>query len=198
MAIKMPTIEIFMDSEDEIELSNRILEVHPEVKFIDVFPWDDPCPPIYSGLQECKSQYGNIAIVNTEITSLEDYCANFVKKRFGVDVFDGGIIGPGIIQYLRPRFSDYNPNGLRNGRLASSFDSEKEPETASFSKSIYSIFKKGAKKLYWINPESGLITDPKPDRHFFAWPSAIKKYDRVNGQYLSNHAQAFLTSKKNA
>lgn len=188
-----------MNARDEDDFSKAIVAAHPDVKFIHVLPQIGPIPKIHDSISQCicqKANPGNAAIISTNITSLDFYSNNFVVPIDKTEYFYFPSIGPGIIQFLHSRDTHgYEPGGLRNGRLSSSFDPEKDPKTATFSKSIYAICKKGARKLYWIDPKTDTLVNPKPDRLFFAWPGAIEQYDRVNGQYLSNNALAFLTSK---
>lgn len=91
--------------------------------------------------------------------------------------------------------ADYAPDGLRNGRLAASYNPTKEPETNKFVKRVWKLFKKGAEKLYFIDPETGKVQE-KPETRFFGWPDAAKNFNGENGRYLTNHAFAYFVPEK--
>ena len=104
------------------------------------------------------------------------------------------MVGEGLVRFSCSELADYDTESLRNGRITASYDEVKEPETDKFVKAVWKIFKKGAKKVYLINRETGQIAD-KPETRFFAWPNAAKKFNGQDGHYLTNHAFAYFVAK---
>jgi hypothetical protein len=193
MSLKMPTIQTFMIEEDERKFSEIIKENFPEVVFVDIYHWPDPEPRIYDSIADCSSSI-SVALLNTNIVTIEEYRSRYVMKSKWHDYYEAMNIGCGLIQYLRSRPWNQNHNGLQDGRLAASYDPDKRPKTDAYVKAIYKLFRKGGVKLYFMNPETWEI-QKKPNAKFFAWPEAVKQYDCVNEQFLINNNFAYLTSK---
>ena len=80
--------------------------------------------------------------------------------------YDGAMVGEGLVRFSCSELPGYDTESLRNGRLTASYDLLNEPETDKFVKAVWKIFKKGAKKVYLINRETGQIAD-KPETRFF-------------------------------
>jgi hypothetical protein len=194
--LKMPTIEIFMTTEDEREFSRQLLQYLPEMVFIDLDFWTSPKPVVHSSIADCSSQFGHVSLLNKKITSLEYYCAHhIIKSAHGH--YEGHSLGCGLIQYLRSRETDFTPLGLRNGRLSASYHIDKDSDMDTYVKMVFKILKKGAQKLYLIDPETGKVSE-KPESRFIAWPDAIKKYDIVNDKYLCANTLVYFTSDPGA
>jgi hypothetical protein len=195
MATKLPQIQTFMGQEDERTFSKALREAFPGMVFIDKGCWPDPAPRVYDSIVGCSDSHGQITLLNTQICSLEDYAREYVVKNKWHDYYESANVGRGLIQYLRSKPWNIEHQGLNNGRLAASYDLEKEPEMDAYVKSVFRVFKKGATKLYYLNPETWQINE-RPTTVFFAWPEAIKQYDCVDGKYLICHSQAYFTSIK--
>ncbi|MDR2012534.1 MAG: hypothetical protein LBQ20_05740 [Rhodanobacter sp.] len=193
--LRMPTLEIFMTKEDEREFSKQLLQALPEMTFIDLDCWETSEPVIRKSIADCTSRWNECALLNKSVTPLERYRSYHVNKSVH-GYYEGHVIGPGIIQYSRSKEEDYDPPGFRSGRFAASYHTDKEPSMDTYVKTVYKIFKKGAKKLFFINSETGKIVD-RSSPGAFAWPDAIRQYDMVNGKYLCSHARAYCTSDLN-
>jgi len=185
-----------MTKEDEREFSRQLLEALPEISFIDIDCWATLDPIIRSSIADCSSRWGNIGLLNKQIMPLKSYCSEYIQKT-AHGYYQGGSVGRGLIQYLRPKEEKYDPLGFKNGSLTSSYHIDRDIDTDIYVKTVYKIFKKGAKKLYYINPMTGSINN-KPETRFFAWPDAVQQYDMANEKYLCNHAIAYFTSKHDA
>jgi hypothetical protein len=195
MTMKLPQIQTFMVQEDEREFSKAIRNMLPGIVFADQLFLKNPSDlNIHDSISDCSSPIG-VTLLNTQILSLEDFSRKYVLKNKWHDYYEVEPVGHGLIQYLRSQTCDFKHQGLSNGRLAASYDLEKQPEMDFYVKSVFKIFKKTAVKLYYLNPETWQINE-KPETRFFAWPGAIKHYDGVDGKYLIGHAQAYFTSRR--
>lgn len=191
--IKLPALEIFMTAVDAVEFSKILKDQIESVKFITQYIWPDLNIPISDVLDMEIAKNINFCIINTDILSIEDYKKKYVI-HYPESNYDGSMVGEGLIGFSCSELADYAPGSLRDGQLIASYDVVKQPETDKFVKAVWKIFKKGAKKVYLINRETGQIAD-KPETRFFAWPDAAKKYNGENGHYLTNHAFAYFVAK---
>ena len=191
--IKLPALEIFMTAVDAVEFSKVLKDQIESVKFITQYRWPDLNIPISDVLDIEIAKNIDFSIINTDILSIEDY-----KKKYVIHYpranYDGAMVGEGLVRFSCSTIAGYAPGSLMNGRLTASYDVVKQPETDKFVKAVWKIFKKGAKKVYLINRETGQIAD-KPETRFFAWPDAAKKFNGENGHYLTNHAFAYFVAK---
>ena len=175
--IKLPALEIFMTAVDVVEFSKILKDQIESVKFIKQFPWPDLNIPIFDVLDMEIAKNINFSIINTDILSIEEYKKNYVGHYpESTDYYHGAIAGEGLVRFSCSCIADYAPESLMNGRLTATYDLVKQPETDKFVKAVWKIFKKGAKKVYLINRETGQIAD-KPETRFFAWPDAAKKFN---------------------
>jgi hypothetical protein len=195
MTTKLPTIQTFMVQEDERAFSKALREAFPGMVFIDAGCWPDPEPRAYDSIVDCSDFHGEVVLLNTQICPLEEYAHKCVFKNKWHDYYEPLSFGRGLIQYLRSKPWNIEHQGLNNGRLAASYEPEKWPEMDAYVKSVFKVFKKGAAKLYYLNPETWQINE-RPETRFFAWPEAVKQYDCGDGKYLINHSQAYFTSIK--
>ena len=191
--IKLPALEIFMTAVDAVEFSKVLKDQIQSVKFIKQCPWPDLNIPIFDVLDMEIAKNINFSIINTDILSIERYKKECVTHYPGCG-YKGDIAGEGLVRFSCSCIAGYAPESLMNGRLTATYDLVKEPETDKFVKAVWKIFKKGAKKVYLINRETGQIAD-KPETRFFAWPDAAKKFNGENGHYLTNHAFAYFVAK---
>ena len=191
--IKLPALEIFMTAVDAVEFSKVLKDQIESVKFITQYRWPDLNIPISDVLDIEIAKNIDFSIINTDILSIEDY-----KKKYVIHYpranYDGAMVGEGLVRFSCSTMAGYAPGSLMNGRLTASYDVVKQPETDKFVKAVWKIFKKGAKKVYLINRETGQIAD-KPETRFFAWPDAAKKFNGEDGHYLTNHAFAYFVAK---
>ena len=191
--IKLPALEIFMTAVDAVEFSKVLKDQIESVKFITQYIWPDLNIPISDVLDMEIAKNINFSIINTDILSIERYKKECVTHYPGCG-YNGDIAGEGLVRFSCSKLAGYAPGSLRNGRLTATYDLVKEPETDKFVKAVWKIFKKGAKKVYLINRETGQIAD-KPETRFFAWPDAAKKFNGEDGHYLTNHAFAYFVAK---
>ena len=191
--IKLPALEIFMTAVDAVEFSKVLKDQIQSVKFITQYIWPDLNIPISDVLDMDIAKNIDFSIINTDILSIEDYKKKYVTHYPG-HCFNGAVAGDGIVYFACSRIPGYAPGSLRNGQLTATYDLLKQPKTDKFVKAVWKIFKKGAKKVYLINRETGQIAD-KPETRFFAWPDAAKKFNGENGHYLTNHAFAYFVAK---
>ena len=191
--IKLPALEIFMTAVDAVEFSKVLKDQIESVKFITQYIWPDLNIPISDVLDMEIAKNINFSIINTDILSIEDYKKKYVIHYPGSN-YDGAMVGEGLVRFSCSTMAGYAHGSLMNGRLTASYDLLEEPETDKFVKAVWKIFKKGAKKVYLINRETGQIAD-KPETRFFAWPDAAKKFNGENGHYLTNHAFAYFVAK---
>ena len=191
--IKLPALEIFMTAVDAVEFSKVLKDQIESVKFITQYRWPDLNIPISDVLDIEIAKNIDFSIINTDILSIEDYKKKYVIHYPGAN-YDGAMVGEGLVRFSCSTMAGYAPGSLMNGRLTASYDVVKQPETDKFVKEVWKIFKKGAKKVYLINRETGQIAD-KPETRFFAWPDAAKKFNGENGHYLTNHAFAYFVAK---
>ena len=191
--IKLPALEIFMTAVDAVEFSKVLKDQIESVKFITQYIWPDLNIPISDVLDMEIAKNIDFSIINTDILSIEDYKKKYVIHYPGSN-YDGAMVGEGLVRFSCSELANYDTESLRNGRLTASYDVVKQPETDKFVKAVWKIFKKGAKKVYLINRETGQIAD-KPETRFFAWPDAAKKFNGENGHYLTNHAFAYFVAK---
>ncbi|MBI0037827.1 hypothetical protein H3T61_06270 [Gilliamella sp. B14384H2] len=192
--IKLPALEIFMTAVDAVEFSKVLKDQIQSVKFITQGIWPDRNVPIFDILDIETAKNIDFGIINTDILSIEDYKKNYVGHYPNSTDYHNAVVGEGLVRFSCSELADYDTESLRNGRLTASYDVVKEPETDKFVKAVWKIFKKGAKKVYLINRETGQIAD-KPETRFFAWPDAAKKFNGENGHYLTNHAFAYFVAK---
>ena len=191
---KMIAVQIFMTSEDAVEFSKILKDQIESVKFIKQGIWPSRNVPVFDVLDIETAKNIHFTIINTNILSLERYKNKFVIPHPAGSGYIGGQIGDGLMGFSSSRLASYDSMSLRDGVLMASYNLETEPETDKFVKAVWKIFKKGAKKVYLINRETGQIAE-KPETRFFAWPDAAKKYNGENGHYLTNHAFAYFVAK---
>ena len=192
--IKLPALEIFMTAVDAVEFSKVLKDQIESVKFIKQGIWPSRNVPVFDVLDIETAKNIDFSILNTSIFSIERYKEEYVMPHPAGSGYIGGWEGKGLVRFSCSRIADYDTESLRNGRLTASYDLVKRPETDKFVKAVWKIFKKGAKKVYLINRETGQIAE-KPETRFFAWPDAAKKYNGENGHYLTNHAFAYFVAK---
>ena len=192
--IKLPALEIFMTAVDAVEFSKVLKDQIESVKFIKQGIWPNRNVPFFDVLDIETAKNIHFSILNTSIFSIERYKEEYVMPHPAGSGYIGGWEGKGLVRFSCSRIADYDTESLRNGRLIASYDLVKRPETDKFVKAVWKIFKKGAKKVYLINRETGHIAE-KPETRFFAWPDAAKKYNGENGHYLTNHAFAYFVAK---
>lgn len=195
MATKLPTIQTFMTPVDVMQFSIVLKEHIQSVKFIKQYIWPDKNIPIFDQLDVEVAENSNFCIIDTNILSIECFKNEYIAPHPAGSGYMGGWVGEGLIQFLGSKNADYAPDCLRNGRLAASYDPIEDPETDKFVKTVWKLFKKGAKKLYFIDRETGKVQE-KPETRFFAWPDAAKKFNGENGHYLTNHAFAYFLPKQ--
>ena len=192
--IILPTLQIFMTAVDVVEFSKVLKDQIESVKFITQGIWPDRNIPIFDILDMETAKNIDFCIINTDILSIENYKKNYVGHYPNSTDYRNAVVGEGLVGFSCSRIADYNIESLMNGWLTASYDLLEEPETDKFVKAVWKIFKKGAKKVYLINRETGQIAD-KPETRFFAWPDAAKKFNGENGHYLTNHAFAYFVAK---
>ena len=192
--IKLPTLQIFMTAVDVVEFSKVLKDQIESVKFITQGIWPDRNIPIFDILDMETAKNIHFCIINTDILSIENYKKNYVGHYPNSTDYRNAVVGEGLVGFSCSRIADYNISSLMNGWLTASYDLLEEPETDKFVKAVWKIYKKGAKKVYLINRETGQIED-KPETRFFAWPDAAKKFNGENGHYLTNHAFAYFVAK---
>lgn len=192
--IKLPALEIFMTAVDAVEFSKVLKDQIESVKFIKQGIWPNRNVPFFDVLDIETAKNIDFSILKTSIFSIERYKEEYVMPHPAGSGYIGGWVGKGLVRFSCSELADYDTESLRNGRLTASYDLVKRPETDKFVKAVWKIFKKGAKKVYLINQETGQIAE-KPETRFFAWPDAAKKYNGENGHYLTNHAFAYFVAK---
>ena len=192
--IKLPALEIFMTAVDAVEFSKVLKDQIESVKFIKQGIWPNRNVPFLDVLDIETAKNIHFSILNTSIFSIERYKEEYVMPHPAGSGYIGSWVGEGLVRFSCSRIADYDTESLRNGRLTASYDLLNEPETDKFVKAVWKIFKKGAKKVYLINQETGQIAE-NPETRFFAWPDAAKKYNGENGHYLTNHAFAYFVAK---
>lgn len=199
MSTKLPTIQTFMVEEDERAFSKALREQLPGMVFVNTGCWPDPDPTsrVYDSIADCADFLGGVALLNTEICSLERYAREYVFKNEYHGYYEPSEFGCGCIQYLRSKmWTGAKEPGLNNGGLAASYKTEEEPEMDAYVRTVFRILRKGAKKLYGVDPKSWEVND-KPYSDYFAWPEAVNQHDHVNGHYLIHHNWVYMTSKPN-
>jgi len=192
--IKLPALEIFMTAVDAVEFSKVLKDQIESVKFIKQGIWPNRNVPFLDVLDIETAKNIDFSILNTSIFSIERYKEEYVMPHPAGSGYIGSWVGEGLVRFSCSELADYDTESLMNGRLTASYDLVKRPETDKFVKAVWKIFKKGAKKVYLINRETGQIAE-KPETRFFAWPDAAKKYNGENGHYLTNHAFAYFVAK---
>ncbi|THJ30474.1 hypothetical protein E8K88_17710 [Lampropedia aestuarii] len=187
-----------MTEEDEGGFSEVIKNEVPSTLFIDCYPWPDPelSPRIRDSISQCNDRLNSAAAIwNTDIYSKSEYVKKSIHRPVSDrEEYDPSAMGAGLLQFLHSREAGYSPGGLMNASIGYSYDKADEA-TDEFVKKILKLCKKTARKLYVIDPKTGVVGE-KPHSRFFAWPDAIAKYDQVNGMYLTNNTMAYFTSKK--
>lgn len=192
MSDKILSLQIFMTSIDEDNFSKLLLENFPHIRFIELFNWRSPEPPMHKSLAHCNSRG---AIINEKIVSIDLYKKNLIFLSSDETHYTGSMIGNGLIQFLGSSEAEFSPGCLNNGCLAATYNPETEQETEIFVKAVWKLFKNNAVRLYWVNQETGQVNE-KPESRFFAWPDAAEKYDGSKGNYLANHAFAYFVAKR--
>ncbi len=191
----MPTLQTFMTPADEAVFSDLLKAHIPRVKFIDSYIWSSPIPPAYDSMTACCGQpFSNIVIIDESICSVDRYTHEFVGAHPGGSGYIGGKVGPGMIQFLRSHEAQYAPGCLRDGRVAASYDSDTEPDTDAFVKTVWKVLKKFSHKTFLVNRETGVINE-KPEARFFAGPDAAAKFDGTDGHYLTNNAFVYFLAR---
>ncbi|HFS5770251.1 TPA: hypothetical protein ACH0SE_004669, partial [Providencia rettgeri] len=182
---KVVAIETFMTKKDEADFSLALISSFNGIKFIDNHPWSTPQPQLKDSISSCYAALNSmVTILNENIIDLDSYSKYLVKQSSSGSCYTGASIGKGLIKFLHSKEADYAKGGLSNGSIDASYFPETDPETDIFVKSVWKIFKKGAKKVYLIDPETGEL-NTKPETRFFAWPDAAKTYDGTDGRYLT-------------
>lgn len=184
----MKSIELFMTEADEEAFSTSIKKQIGSVRFIDDFSWESPIVQYRESLASCGP---HAAILCTDIVPLNSFETTMIAPHPSGVGFIPGTIGKGLIQFQSSCMADYNKDCLKNGRLAASYNSTGDPETAAFVTAVWKAFKTNAIKVNLIDIKSGEILN-KPEARFFAWPDAASNYDGTNRNYLSNHAMAYF------
>ncbi len=194
--LKMPTIQTFMSEADEDDFSKILKKEMPEIYFVDVHPMGTPNLLIKSSISECREKKNSAcAIVSSKICSKSFFEKNYIFKIPSREEYHPADIGKGIIQFLHSDEAGYEPGGLRDGGLAASYDSVKDPDTDAFVKAVWKLCKQHGQKLYAITDMKAGTVSPKPHGRFIGWPDAIAKFDRVGDLYLTNNTMAYFTSK---
>ncbi|AFH92988.1 MULTISPECIES: hypothetical protein [Providencia] len=194
--VKLPGIEVFMSKVDEDNFSKALGDYFKEIKFIDNYVWDTLDPPVRNSISLCYGAINsNVTIINSDITSISDYKNNYVFPRPNNAGFSGSFVGKGLVQFIHSKEADFAAGCLRNGTISASYKPAEDPETEAFVKGVWKIFKKGAKKVYAINRETGELYRDKPETRYFAWPDAAKIYDGTDGRYLTATAFNFYIAK---
>lgn len=194
MTSKLKSMKIFMTDSDEILFTNLLKEQRPQIKFIEYFVWNTPNPPVYDSLAECcnnKSSY--VIIIDTSIVSVDEYKEKRIFPHPAGEGYLGSQVGEGLIQFLHSREGSYVSNCLGNGTLAASYNSEYQPETDIFVKTVWKTIKKNALKVYALDKEKGSIAD-KPEG-FYAFPDAATKYNGTHDKYLTSSALHFCIAR---
>lgn len=194
MPNKTPTLLVFMTSIDELRFSKELSSHFSDITFIDTGNWKTRTPTTKDTLNECCKNSPQHSIWNKLILPTPVYSSNYIFPNENNEFYFGATIGPGLIQYIRSNLADYDTTCLRNGRLSSSYDPKKDPETHSFVNETFKILRKGAAKIYLIDRKSGRVSD-KPETQFFAWPDAAEQYNGQNEKYLTNNALAYFVAK---
>lgn len=195
MTSKVLSIETFLTSIDEHTFSMLLKEHVPKVKFIESFVWNTPNPPVYDSMAECcNNKFSDVVIIDTSIVSIEEYKNTRIIPHPSGQGYMGSNVGNGVIQFLRSRLGRYVENCLGNGRLAASYNSEYQPKTDQFVKTVWKLVRKNALKVYLIDRETGKVSE-KPESRFFAFPDAAAKFNGTNGQYLTCGALTFFVAK---
>jgi hypothetical protein len=187
-----------MDNSDEKVFLESILKIHPDVIFIVEFSWKSPNPPVVKSINEIvntNNKYNQIVILSTNIISFESYLNKHIYKIDKSSLYRGISHGCGIIKFDASFLADYEPGGLRNGELTGANAPDFGVEAQQFVESIFSIFKNGSRKIYVFDPKTGIVDQNREENMFFAWPSAIKNYDQVDGKYLTHNEWCYFTSK---
>ncbi|MEQ4624047.1 hypothetical protein [Providencia manganoxydans] len=193
---KMPTIQVFMTKKDEDNFSRLLKDSINGIEFIDIYNWNTNSPQVRESLSLCYEKvFSAAAILNTNITSLDDYKDNYVFRNQSDNGYTGSFVGKGLIQFLHSKDGECVEGCLKDGRLSASYNPTEDPETDAFVKAVWKIFKKGAKKVYAINRETGELYRDKPETRYFAWPDAAKIYDGTDGRYLTATAFNFYIAK---
>lgn len=193
MANKTPTTLVFMTMKDESAFSKALLSALPDVTFIDTGDWTTQHPVIRENLSACLNNSPQYSIWDSSILNISDYIEKYIFHDENQETYFGATIGPGLIQFIRSNPADYEKKCLRNGRLSSSYDAKEDPLTDLFVKTVFKIFKKGARKVYLVDRESGRLAD-KPETQFFAWPDAAEQYNGKEGKYLTNNALVYFVA----
>ncbi|MBG3039692.1 hypothetical protein GHV27_17910 [Proteus mirabilis] len=194
--LKMPTIETFMTKKDEDDFSKALVSAISTIKFFDHYVWNISYPPIKQSIALCYDRLNSSAtIFNEEIISLDEYIKNEVHPHLSGTGYVGNSMGKSTIQYQHSKEADYAKGCLMNGGLATSYFPQENPDTDAFVKTVWKIFKKGAKKVYAINRETGELYRDKPETRYFAWPDAAKIYDGTDGRYLTATTFNFYIAK---
>lgn len=185
-----------MTKKDEDEFSKILIREIPDVKFIDAYPLPKPEVIIRPSIAQCYGALTSVcAILNTKITSLDLYEKKYIHKSPSREEYKPDFFGKGLIQFQHSKKANYVPDGLKDGRLAASYDSAEDPETDAFVKAVWKLCKQHGHKLYPITDMKAGTVSPKPHARFIAWPDAIAKFDRVDDMYLTNNTMAYFTSK---
>lgn len=185
MTDKVLSLEVFLTPKDEDTFSSLLKEQFPQVKFIENFVWDTPNPPVYDSMAECcNKDYSYIVIIDTSITSIEEYKKNNIIPHPSGRGYMGAQMCNGGIQFLHSRVGKYGDNNcLGNGTLGASYNLEYEPETDKLVKAVWKLVRKNALKVYFVDKTTGKVSE-KPESRFYAFPDAAAKFNGTNGRYL--------------
>ena len=186
--------ETFLTAQDGKTISAILKNNFDKIDFIDRYPWPAPEPVICQSIDMCHGAINSgCVIINQNIISLEHY-KKIIYKIPTHEIYHGPMVGEGLIQVEHSRVAEYQPGGLRNGRFAASFYID-DLQTKKFAQDIFKIVKKYLIKVEPLDISTGEVVPVKLARGFYAGPDAIEKYDQVNGLFLTNHAQAYFTSR---
>ncbi|WP_369944419.1 hypothetical protein [Xanthomonas medicagonis] len=126
-----------MTKKDEEEFSKILIQEIPSVRFIDTYPLPKLEIILQPSIDKCHGALTSIcAILNTNITNLDDYKIKYIHKSPVREEYTPDFFGRGLIQFQHSKRANYTPDGLMDGRLAASYDSVEDPETDAFVKAV--------------------------------------------------------------
>jgi hypothetical protein len=199
---KFVSIRTFMDSTDEKSFSEAILKIHPDVIFVQDYVREIYNPQFFklinqAGEPNANSRRNEISILSTNIVSVKSYLNPnpYIRNQDGSYTHFGVPADAGIVTLDRSLLADYEPGGLRNGTLGADIHPRFGIEKQQFVESIFSILKNGSRRIFVFDPETGVVDTDREENMFFAWPSAIKNYDQIDGKYLTHNKWCYFTSK---
>jgi hypothetical protein len=179
---KKRQLNFFMTTKDEILFCDKIKEYNSNIVFVDTTPSIDLNIDNRIHHSVINSFNPFFSIVNLDLINKETLEANSVK--YG-EYYHFPQIGKAQIQFLRSKQDPNNPQNLRNGRIADSYDSDYEEK---WKDTIYSILKTIGCKVYSCNItlEGNIKINNKAERNLLALPNAIERYTGSNGFMVYN------------